>query len=142
MNREPIYAGIFAKLSAAARFKKTSRTLRHWVDVPSIEQPALFQAQTGEDVSTTPGLPSVWQGKLDVYVYAHNSGDKSVAPSQLLNPLIDAIEAALAPDVVSGKCKLGGLVEHVWIEGHIQTDEGTLGDQAVAIVPVVFKVTG
>ncbi|MEP7299160.1 MAG: hypothetical protein ABI702_23500 [Burkholderiales bacterium] len=139
ITREPIYAALFAKLSAAAKFKTVDRVLRHWVDVTASEQPALFQSQRFEDAATIPGQPTVWMLRLDIYLYAHTGGDKKVSPGALLNPLIDAVEAALAPDVVTGKCRLGGLVEHAWIEGSIDTDEGTLGDQAVAIVPIVIK---
>jgi hypothetical protein len=62
----------------------------------------------------------------------------------VLNPLLDAIAAALAPtgaDLVAGAQTLGGLVKHCWISGAIETDEGALGGQAVAIVPVEILVT-
>ncbi|WP_034302536.1 hypothetical protein [Herbaspirillum sp. RV1423] len=137
MNREQIYSALFAKLAAAPGYKTTSRKLLHWADVKPQEQPALFQAQRREMALTTPGQPTVWSFEVDVYVYVYA---KSSAPSQLLNPLLDAIGTALAPDPITNKCRLGGLVEHAWIEGAIQTDEGTLGDQAVAIIPIVIKV--
>jgi hypothetical protein len=37
---------------------------------------------------------------------------------------------------------LGGLVQHCWIAGRITTDEGVLGGQSVAIVPVEILVSG
>jgi hypothetical protein len=139
MNREAIYAALFAKFTAAGDYKTSSRKLRHWSDVPSNQQPALFQTQRTEVATTVPGQPTVWNLQVDAYVYV-NTSNRSTAPSQILNPLLDAISAALAPDPFSGKCTLGGLVQHAWIEGAIQTDEGVLGDQAVAIVPIVIKV--
>ena len=60
----------------------------------------------------------------------------------VLNPLLDAVEAALAPDPVGHVQTLGGLVSHCWIAGRIQTDEGVPGGQAVAIVPVEILVSG
>jgi hypothetical protein len=33
-------------------------------------------------------------------------------------------------------------VKHCWISGAIETDEGVLGGQAVAIVPIEILVTG
>ena len=60
-----------------------------------------------------------------------------MSPSSVMNPLLDAVTAALAPDnPINTAQTLGGTVAHCWIEGAIETDEGTLGDQAVAIVPV------
>ena len=56
----------------------------------------------------------------------------------VLNPLLDAVEAALAPAATTGVQDLGlpAMVQHAAIAGKIDTDEGTLGDQAVAIIPV------
>lgn len=139
MNRELIYSKFFDLVKGVADFKTASRRLKHWSDVAPPQQPALFVAQRTEIVTRTPGLNPVWDLQMDIYLYANTGGDKSVAPSQILNPLIDAIEGALKPDPISNKQTLGGLVAHAWIDGVIETDEGVLGDQAVAIIPVVIK---
>jgi hypothetical protein len=62
----------------------------------------------------------------------------SAAPATILNPLLDALEAALAPSPATGIQNLGlpAMVQHPYIAGKIETDEGVLGDQAIAIVPV------
>ena len=56
----------------------------------------------------------------------------------LFEPLLDALEAALAPSPTTGIQNLGlpEMVQHAYISGKVQTDEGVLGDQAIAIVPV------
>lgn len=145
MNREAIYAALFAKLSASTSFKTSSRRLMHWADVPAVEQPALFTSQKNETAapaSAVPGQPTLWTLSVDVYVYANTAGDTSKSPAEILNPLLDAVTACLAIDnVIKNKCTLGGLVEHAWIEGTIETDEGVLGDQAVAIIPISILVT-
>ena len=141
MNREKIYAALFAALQSSANFKTASRKLKHWADVEAIDQPALFQAQKTESASTVPGQPTVWMLYVDVYVYANTQGDPKIAPSQIINPLIDSIVVALAPNPIQNRCTLGGLVEFAVIDGAIQTDEGVLGDQAIAVIPVVLKVT-
>jgi hypothetical protein len=83
------------------------------------------------------GAPTVWTLAVDLYVYAHSS-DPYLPPAMLLNPLLDAVEAALAPAAATGVQDLGlpAQVQHAYISGRIETDEGVLGDQAVAIVPV------
>jgi hypothetical protein len=91
--------------------------------------------QKGESVERRHGLPPRRQLSVELYLYAA-SGDPHIAPSSLLNPLLDAVETALAPDPGSDTQTLGGLAEHCWIGGRIETDEGALGDQAVAILPV------
>lgn len=140
MMREPIYAALFAKLRAVDGFVTVSRRLKLWGDVPQSEQPALFMAQRRETVTTTPGLNPVWVFSVDVYLYAHTQGDANISPGSIINPLIDAITAALAPDPVSNKQTLGGLVQHAWVDGTIETDEGVLGDQGVAVIPITIKV--
>lgn len=144
MNREPIYAALFAKLSNATAFQTTGRRLRHWADVTSGEQPALFQSQKDETAKRTRGQPPVWTLTVDVYVYQQAPDDKT-STSTVLNPLLDAIEAALAPtgaDLMTNTQTLGNLVSHCWIAGKIVTDEGVLGGQAVAIIPIEIVVAG
>ena len=138
INREPIYAALFGLMETAADFAVVDRRLRHWSAVSPAEQPALFMAQKTELASVkTLGAPTVWTLSVDLYVYAHSS-DPYLAPAMLLNPLLDALEAALAPSPVTGIQNLGlpAMVQHAYIAGKVETDEGVLGDQAVAIVPV------
>ena len=136
--REPVYAALFALLQHAAGFVTVSRRLRHWSDVAPAEQPALFVAQKSETAANrTLGAPTVWTLRVDLFLYAH-SGDPYAAPAILLNPLVDAVEAALAPPPATGFQNLGrpDMVRHAYIAGKIETDEGVLGEQAVAIIPL------
>jgi hypothetical protein len=138
INREPIYAALFGLIETAADFTVVDRRLRHWSDVAPAEQPALFMAQKTELASVKAlGTSTVWALAVDLYVYAHSS-DPYLAPATVLNPLLDAVEAALAPSAATGIQDLGlpAMVQHAYISGKIETDEGVLGDQAVAIVPV------
>lgn len=137
--RESVYQAIFALAAAIPGLVTASRKIRHWADVAPAEQPALFQVQKLESIEPVPGLPPKHRFAVDLYLYA-NSSDPGIAPSSILNPLIDALEAALAPDLVDGRQTLGGLVEHAWISPRIETDEGVLGDQTVVIVPVEILV--
>jgi len=141
MIREPIYAALFALAAGAASFVTVSRRLRHWSDVGAAEQPALFMIQKSENAEERRPLPVKWRASVDLYIYA-KAPDDLISPATVLNPLLDAVEAALAPDPVSHVQSLGGLVSHCWIAGRIQTDEGVLGGQAVAIVPVEILVSG
>jgi hypothetical protein len=138
ITRETIYAALFEAIDSAADFVTVDRRLRHWSDVSPAEQPALFMAQKTELATVkTLGASTVWTLAVDLHVYVHSS-DPYLAPATVLNPLLDAVEAALAPSPTTGIQDLGlpAMVQHVYISGKIETDEGVLGDQAVAIVPV------
>ncbi len=138
-TREAVYAAVFALAAAVPGLTTASRKARHWADVAPAEQPALFQVQRQESVEPIAGLPPKRRFAVDLYLYAHAT-DPAIAPASVLNPLIDALEAAFAPDPVDGVQTLGGLVQHAWIGPRIETDEGVLGDQAVVIVPVEILV--
>ena len=138
IERESIYAALFARVGGAAQFVTAARRLRHWSDLTPAEQPALFMRQRAEVAAVpTVGAPTVWTLIVDLYLYAHASGPY-VAPATVLNPLIDAVEATLAPLLATGVQDLGlpTLVQHAYIAGKIAMDEGVLRDQAVAIIPV------
>jgi hypothetical protein len=138
ISREPIYAALFALIGGAANFVTIDRRLRHWSDVAPAEQPALYMAQKSEVASAKAlGAPTVWTLSIDLYLYVHSS-DPYLAPATVINPLIDAIEAALAPPPETGIQDIGmpAMVQHAYIAGKIATDEGVLGDQAIAIIPV------
>ncbi|MBY4799898.1 hypothetical protein K6W78_07765 [Burkholderia cepacia] len=137
MNREPIYLALFAKLQAIPGFVTTSRRLRHWNDVKPVEQPALFQVQVRENQRPRKGIPALVSFRCELYLYV-NTGNAlaDVTPATELNQFMDAIEAALAPDALTNTQTLGGTVSHCWIEGDVLTDEGALGPQAIAIIPV------
>jgi hypothetical protein len=136
--REAIYSALWVLGSGAATFASSNRRLRHWADVAPAEQPALFLSEKGgHAVIKALGAPIIWTLYADFYIYVH-SDDPYAAPATILNPLLDALEQALAPSPVTGIQNLGlpDMVQHAYIVGKIETDEGVLGDQAIAIVPV------
>jgi hypothetical protein len=136
--REAIYAALWTLGSGAGSFASANRRLRHWTDVSPAEQPALFMSERGgHAVIKALGAPIVWTLYADFYIYVHSS-DPYAAPATILNPLLDALEYALAPSPATGIQNLGLplMVQHAYIAGKIETDEGVLGDQAIAIVPV------
>ncbi|HLI13480.1 MAG TPA: hypothetical protein VKY65_17955 [Alphaproteobacteria bacterium] len=150
VTREQIYGALFARLQALGPTSQggngtavtVSRRLRHWRDLRPEQQPAIYMVQRHERPSEARGRVAYWELHVDLYVYAHAGADPTAVPATLLNAIFDQLEAALAPDPVSGAQTLGGLVSHCWIDpAGIETDEGALGEQAVAIVPVGIRAT-
>jgi hypothetical protein len=133
-SRESIYAALFELISGIEGIVTSDRTLLHWADVPPVQQPALFQVQKTEDADYKFSLPTKWSLYADIYIYAYAKDDGSSA-SQILNPLIDAVETAIMPEIGQEQT-LGGLVSHCRIVGRVETDEGVLGKQGVVIIPI------
>jgi hypothetical protein len=139
MNRENIYVALFNVVDTAARGAGAvtiSRKLLHWTDVPPVNQPAVFQIQRTESFQQARGVPAKWTLLVDLYVYVNTAEDPQVAPTTKLNPILDALESAFLPCEPDGPVTLGGLVSHAWISGPIETFEGLLGEQEVAIIPI------
>lgn len=138
MNREAIYAAAFAQLGAIPGFRTVSRRLKHWTDVPRVDCPAAYFVQRNEVCSVTRGQPRQWMLNVDVILYAYAESTDDASPMVILNPLMDAVCARFNPDPVTGTVTLGGLAYHSQVSGSIETDEGTLGELAVAVIPITI----
>lgn len=139
IQREAIFAALFRLVSGAPGLVTTSRKLRHWSDVPQSERPALFQTQ-GDQVSLRDtGQPTRWLLTAKLYIYVSTFGENS--SGEVLNPILDYLTQQLGDPFPGVSQSLGGLCEYARIEGTIVTDEGTLGDDAVAVVPVMILAT-
>jgi hypothetical protein len=135
MNREEIFTALFDKLRGGTFFACVSRKLRHIDDVRPDEMPALFMNCRNQTVEQRQRLPAVYRLPVDLYVYVRATDDRLT--QQWLNDALDDIDALLAPAYWSPAETLGvGNVAHVRVQGDIVTDEGTLGEVGIAIVPV------
>lgn len=137
IDREAIYAALYKRLAALPGLVTSSRKLQHWADVPAHDQPALFMAQGDQTTSTTSGQDTAWVLRANVYLYVHTAGE---APGPVINPLIDAVCNTInAVHPVTGRAMLDvDGVSYCRVDGTIETDEGTLGEQAVAIIPITI----
>lgn len=136
--REPIYAALFALVTGATGFKTIGRRLKSWTELKPTDQPALYQSQVNE-MARSNGMTTVWVLHINLYLYAHSTPTEPIPASQI-NALLDAVERALAGPYPGARQTLGGLVARCSIVGTIQTDEGTLGDQAFAVIPIELEL--
>lgn len=136
MNREPIYAALFARIRNNPALKTAARTLKHYDDVPPSEQPAIFQRQLDQVAAPKPSQPTKWECDVEWYLYINAGTQPNVDNCVIMNPILDAIEQAMSPDT-SGYNTLGGLVFDCKINGKIEIYEGINGGpQTMAIVPI------
>lgn len=136
MNREAVFGALFTLLQTATGFKTFSRKLAHINDVAPEMMPYCAMVCRSQRVEQTQHTPPKYTLPVDLYVYVTSQGTDNV-PQTTLNNCLDAIDAVLAKVNVFPETNLGlGNVKHVRVQGEIQTDEGTLGDFAVAVVPI------
>lgn len=146
-RREAIAAELYARVNASVgrvvNLVTSSRRLKSFDQVAGEEMPALFQTQRPETQERgTHGLPAKRTLHFEMWLYTSDPQDDSTIPSQQLNNMVDAIEAALAPDSpTTGLCTLGGQVADARIDGSVEYYEGVTQDgKSIAIVPVAVLV--
>jgi hypothetical protein len=140
IKRELFYGTLADKLKSISGIKTFSRRLLHVNEVPANAQPAIFLAQTFQTPSYQQGRTIMWTLGADIYLYVRDP--KGSMPGVLMNPIMDSLIGVFAPDnAMVNACTFGGLCHKVEI-GQISTDEGTMGEQAIAIIPVTMTVVG
>ncbi|MGN6383652.1 MAG: hypothetical protein ACTHMK_13700 [Dyella sp.] len=145
MNRETIYAALFALGQGASGFAQSGRRLRHIDDLQPAEFPAFYQVQVDEEwVQAASNLPPIGQLAVEWWVYVYNA-DEAAPHSAQMNPLIDALCRALKlpPYFNATEAQtLGGLVESVRLNGRIEYAEGAMGDRAFARIRLATRLPG
>lgn len=137
MSREDCFVALFTLLSGmktAGTIVTCDRRIRLLQDMDPAELPALFLGGDDGVVEQQRGAGPVRTLGALIYLYTANP-DRHVTAGTLLNSLLDAVDAALAPGW-QGVQTLGGAVDHCWIEGDVKVFEGAQGERAAAIVPV------
>ncbi len=135
-KREAALTALYTLLQGIPGIMTFSRRLLHWSQTEPEFQPAIF-VTAGDQVPDQKGsgLPPIWRWNVKVYVYVYDA-DQNGTPAIALNEILDAIDTILKPSKPTDKQTLSGTCVHCWIAGAVETDEGLLGDQAVAIVPL------
>jgi hypothetical protein len=139
---EQIDATLFALLQTVGSSIVTySRRLKNYNEVPTEIQPALYLASGDLDPklggdARVPGMPFRWKLHRKIWLYTNAGNDDTLIPSSLINPVINSVLKVLAPKTPGDRQTLSGLVYHCYLAGRIQTDEGLLGPQAVAVMPI------
>jgi hypothetical protein len=139
---EQIDAALFALLlTATPAWVTSSRRLQNYNEVSAESQPALFLASGDLDPklggdARVPGMPYRWKLHRKIWIYANAGNDDTLIPSSLINPLLNSVLNVLKPTTPGERLTLSGLVYHCYLAGRIQTDEGLLGPQAVAVLPI------
>lgn len=136
--REQVFRALFARMRTVPGIASYSRRFTLPAQVPPAEQPALMQWEQPEVARAQSGLPSkrTWEAWI---VIVFTNPDTSVSGATIINPILDAIEIALAPDDLGRNlCSLGGLVHYARIEGTVIKETGDTDTTGLggAVVPI------
>jgi hypothetical protein len=111
------------------------RNLIHWSKVDAAQQPSIWITSRTQIATTKPNLPTKWELQGAIWVYVRDESPNG--PAAFMDDFLDKIEGMFKTSRNgAGKVTLGNLVHDCRINGSIDTDEGLLGPQAVAVIPV------
>lgn len=147
LDREPIYAALFARLQASLTgVNLFSRRLRHWSNVAAVAQPAVFLTIGDQLPQNRLDEPTLWLLVAELFLYVRMD-DPNAVPGTRLNGLLKQIDGALEwrpADLVAGQMftargrqqtTLGGLVQYAWVTDVVAV-EGVSTDQAAVKVSI------
>lgn len=138
VSRETIMTALLAHLSSVAAFKTKSRRLRKPESFRLDEVPALMLLEAAEmHRSPSTRQPPIRRMMAQAVLYTDVGTDANAIPAATINNILDAIEAALAPDnPLTGQFTLGGKVESIVVDGRVVKAPGDLTGKSLAIVPL------
>jgi hypothetical protein len=141
-TREQIMQALLAKLQASGEFATVSRRNRNPETIAAPNTPALILVGDSESYEgDTPSLPQKRRLHVDAIIYYDVGDDENAIPDSVINPLLDGIDAALAPDKpATNSCTLGDLVQSVRIIGKMIKAPGDKTGKGLAIVPIVILI--
>ncbi len=120
-------------------FLTFSRRLKRWQDVTA--QPALFLREADEELEYQNNILQRQTMKAEVWIYSNAGQNPDASPGSALNNLLDAVQAAFAPDdSMQYRFTLGGVVEWCRLVGKIEKSPGDLDGQAIAVAEVEITV--
>lgn len=139
--REAVYAALFNLIKGATGITNSSRKFLPWDSITPEQCPYLMQVEQNETAEVNGrGIPIKWLLHVEQVVYIATSGDvDGQVPTQIMNPLIDAIEAAMGDPVLAPQT-LGGLVSQVRIKGVVEKGQDRLGARGWVVVPVEIVI--
>jgi hypothetical protein len=150
ISRKSVAAALLKQLTAGGQFTKTGRRDRAPEQAASPGKPGLFLVKPRENYSyegDNRGVPPVRDMRFLAVVYTDFSGDENAIPADVIDDLLDAVDAALAPSptdqvINGGRQTLGGLVYDCRIEGESDLAPGDVQGKGQTVVPIRVTING
>ena len=146
MARELITSSLWERLAAIPGVRTSGRKPKDRDQIAASDCPALYLGVGSSAITGEVGAYPLW--RLEFVAYLHVYDGSQAGPSEQLNDFLDAIEAALARDDsdeagmgTGTSTTLGGTVHSARVSS-VETDEGSFGDRAVALVTIEVLAAG
>jgi hypothetical protein len=147
-TREPIFVALWNLITShptiQATFVQTARLLVHHSQVPgnAAGMPALYMIERSEShVRKGQGISDLRTLRPFLVMYFSTAQGTGALPATQCNNALDAIDYCInIPGNPANTQTLGGLVQHVYIEGEVTIDEGLLQETSVVVVPITIVI--
>jgi hypothetical protein len=137
-TREQIMAALLTLLQNSGEFATVTRRNRNPETIAAPSTPALVLVGHSETYERkSPSLPAIRTLEARAVIYYDVGQNENAVPDSVINPLLDGVDAAFAPDdPSSGRCTLGGLVFSAMIDGDMVKAPGDVTGKGLAIIPI------
>jgi hypothetical protein len=144
-TRKAIAAALLAQLTAGGAFVNSGRRLRKPEQAAAPGAPALYLIKPKEshlyDSADEQGVPPKRELHFLAVIYTDVGSDETAVPADVIDDLLDAVDAALAPSVAEqlsagNRTTLGGLVYSVRIDGDSDLAPGDIQGKGSTVVPI------
>lgn len=124
--------------SPTLTWKMTKRRVLTFADIGDA-QPALCQAEYGEETQQRTGMPPIRTWNAAWFIY-HYDGDPDSEPTRMSSDILDAVDRLFNPDILGGQQTLGDRVHKCWIDGATEKFSGNIDAQSLLVVPIKIMV--
>lgn len=115
----------------------TGRRLRNPENSAQPGQPGVYVIKPHEKFDRSKSLlPAKRDMNFLAVIYTDVGADENAIPADVIDDLVDYVEAQLAPDTITGRQTLGGLVQSVVIDGDANFSPGDETGKGETVIPI------
>lgn len=142
-TRKAIAAALLAQLTNGQSYANTGRRDRAPEQAASPGAPGLILVKPDENYKYDSGygVPPVRDLHFFAVIYTDVGNVQNAVPADVIDDLMDAVDAALAPTILdqmnnNGRQSLGGLVDDCRVDGKVEFAPGDVQGKGTTIVPI------
>lgn len=137
-TRKAIAAALLTQLTPPGNpFAQSGRRLRDPEGSAAAGKPAIYVIKAHEKFDRSKQLlPPKRDLHFLAVIYTDVGEDETAIPADVIDDLVDYVEGQLAPDTVTGRQTLGGLVQSVLIDGDINFAPGDSTGKGETVIPI------
>lgn len=134
-TREQVLTALLELIKLSGDFVVASRRNREPAAVTPALSPSLFLVTAEEEYKASPTQPRRLTLTAKAMIYSDVGENANLVPEAFINNAMDALDALMKPDPLTGRFTLGGLVYSCQISGSAKRSAGEVTGKSLAIVP-------